>query len=840
MIEGITTQRLFHNVEDYLQKMGKVIADKALSQKPLADDQTLPHPGLGDLTRTPLAAQLTTIMGIFNLLKTSRFGLLCSEMGTGKSFMSLAVIYLNWLRQGSPNGQSWMVLAPPHLVKNWCQEIFMTLPKDSVRVFMIGRMVDGKQDDPETGCYEVDLVGNEVITKNPGQNFSLQCLRSNRFFKEITQGETPKLCLWIGSRERMKLGPAWKPAAATRLRLSDEYLEMKRSGRLVLEIGISVGGHRLFRFQSTQKYIVSIPENEIVKLYWCDETGTPNGEPVRIGASPENILQDEGFVLVKFSKTKQYFKDKIIEVSVCPDSGEPVKVPKTVKGWNIWNVPKTTGDLSRKTKSALWQYDGKDIRRWAPGEYIVNHLKGRFFGLVADELHEYNGTESAQSQLLSRLIGATKMFLGLTGTLSNGNASSLWALMSRLAPERMNALGYGPADRTEGLKKFILTFGLMETVIKRKPEDGKTTKKRSESISTKEKPGIMPWFQTDPLTPNGPLLEYTAFLELNDVGNLPPMIEKIELVSPPKSLQEAASKIEEDFRSLFKTNRLLARKALVQLLNILTVYTDRPFGWSPVYVDGVQITSSENLGESEIYPKEQALIDLLQREISQQRKTIVYLHYINFGIIERLLEILKKQGIRAAYMPSTIAPVDRIAWFQNALRKNLPVVICNPECVKTGLNLTDWNTLVFYQSGRNIITNTQAERRCLRIGAKKEVRLFYLAYENTIQETTLSIMGLKKLALSSVQGKFSTEGIAGLAVDVTNVLVRKLVENGITEGAAEVWKRLRTFNQEQTDGRITEESLDRLFEWLVDWKNVEPQGGLWDFFEPNDECNLGL
>ncbi|HNC97140.1 MAG TPA: DEAD/DEAH box helicase, partial [Myxococcota bacterium] len=487
------------------------------------------------------------------------------------------------------------------------------------------------------------------------------------------------------------------------------------------------------------------------------------------------------------AEMEDYFKRRTVRIPRCPDSGEVLKkVCKTVKATHRYQVPHS-GDLKQGVpptfrRAALWQYQGKPLtlkpqgqlenpprstnlqgdglRRWPPSEFIVRHLKHRFYGLVADEVHEYNGKESAQSQMLSRLMGVTKKFIGLTGTLSNGSASSLWALMCRLAPDRMNALGYGPALGAKGLEQFTNTYGIIEKIITREPEDGKTTKKR-ESIRTQEKPGIMPWLQTDQLTAKGPLLAYSAFLELGDVGHLPPLEEEIVMVDPPADLLEGAAQIEDDIRVLFKDRSTwsLAKKAILQMLNILTVYTDRPYGWTPVYVDGELVTVPENLDPDRLYPKEEAYLNLIQRELGENRRVITYLHYVNFGIVERLLARLREVGVKADYMSALVAPTDRTDWFRKALKSGVQVVLCNPECVKTGLNLTEWNTIVFYQSGRNIITNCQAECRCLRIGAKRTVRLVYLAYDDTIQERTLSIMGLKKVALTAVQGRFSAEGL---------------------------------------------------------------------------------
>ena len=53
------------------------------------------------------------------------------------------------------------------------------------------------------------------------------------------------------------------------------------------------------------------------------------------------------------------------------------------------------------------------------------------------------------------------------------------------------------------------------------------------------------------------------------------------------------------------------------------------------------------------------------------------------------------------------------------------------------------------------------------------------------------------------QGKYSAEGLAGLADDVPNDLLRKLIGNGLTNKAADIWKRLRELSESDREGEGT-------------------------------------
>jgi predicted nucleic acid-binding protein len=73
------------------------------------------------------------------------------------------------------------------------------------------------------------------------------------------------------------------------------------------------------------------------------------------------------------------------------------------------------------------------------------------------------------------------------------------------------------------------------------------------------------------------------------------------------------------------------------------------------------------------------------------------------------------------------------------------VVICHPKLVETGLDLLDFPTIIFYESGYSLHTLRQASRRSWRIGQRLPVRVKLLCYEGTMQTAWLRLMGKKLL-----------------------------------------------------------------------------------------------
>ena len=92
-------------------------------------------------------------------------------------------------------------------------------------------------------------------------------------------------------------------------------------------------------------------------------------------------------------------------------------------------------------------------------------------------------------------------------------------------------------------------------------------------------------------------------------------------------------------------------------------------------------------------------------------------------------------------------------------------MICHPKLVETGLDLLAFPTLYFYETGYSLHTLRQASRRSWRIGQRFPVRVKFVTYSGTMQETCLRPMGKKMLVALMMEGKFSGEGLQALDAD---------------------------------------------------------------------------
>ncbi len=133
-------------------------------------------------------------------------------------------------------------------------------------------------------------------------------------------------------------------------------------------------------------------------------------------------------------------------------------------------------------------------------------------------------------------------------------------------------------------------------------------------------------------------------------------------------------------------------------------------------------------------------------------------------------------------------------------------MICHPKLVQTGLDLIDFPTILFYETGYSIYVLRQASRRSWRIGQRVPVKVKFLHYAETMQESCLRLMGKKLLVSLAMEGKFSSEGLQAINKedDILMAMARELVtEKGIGERADAVWATVQKKQEDMLGARAT-------------------------------------
>jgi hypothetical protein len=501
------------------------------------------------------------------------------------------------------------------------------------------------------------------------------------------------------------------------------------------------------------------------------------------------------------------------------------------------------GDESRKSRrplySALWQADAKKIRRFAPVDFIGRYMPHFFDYAIADEVHELKG-DTAQGNALGTLAGCAQHTVVLTGTLLGGYADEVFNILFRMHPARMVQEGfeYGEA----GVRMFTETYGLLEKITVIEPEDNSCSEARI-TKRVRRRPGA------SPLLFGRFLMSLGAFISLGDISEvLPPYREEVVSVEMDPPLKEAYKKLEEDVKNALKEHR--GNQSVMSVaLNALLLYPDRPFrlgnlfGWE--YDPETQrrerflIAQAADLSEDHIYAKERRLVEEVKGELTRGRRCQIYAVYTQKRDVTRRLEsILTNEGVRVAVLTTDVPPEARECWYERQLRAGIQAVICHPKLVQTGLDLIDFPTILFYETGYSIYVLRQASRRSWRIGQRLPVKVKYLHYAETMQESCLRLMGKKLLVSLAMEGKFSSEGLQAIndEDDILMAMARELVtEKGIGERADAVWATLQK-KQEDMHGTQVAEVLEAEAEPTVSEipliESTSPQQDQWSALRP--------
>jgi len=161
---------------------------------------------------------------------------------------------------------------------------------------------------------------------------------------------------------------------------------------------------------------------------------------------------------------------------------------------------------------------------------------------------------------------------------------------------------------------------------------------------------------------------------------------------------------------------------------------------------------------------------------------------------QRLKNILGSEGIRVEVLTTAVPPEAREAWYERQVKAGMQVCVAHPRLVATGLDLLQFPTLLFYESGYSIYVLRQASRRSWRIGQKQPVRVKYMAYAGTMQENCLRLMGKKLLVSLAMEGKFANHGLQALDDDddMLTAMARELVtQKGVGEKADAYWREVQ-------------------------------------------------
>jgi len=395
-------------------------------------------------------------------------------------------------------------------------------------------------------------------------------------------------------------------------------------------------------------------------------------------------------------------------------------------------------------------------------------------------------------------MACSKKVLALTGTLMGGYSKDLFFLLWRMFPSQMrNLVPYGKTQA------FAERFGVLEHIYRSRDGNYNTASigGSKNRVCVKQAPGVSPLLLSDLL------LSRSAFIRLNDVASALPKYDEIVVsVDMNGEQNEAYTLLENDLvgecrRALGRGDHRLLGKMVQSLLaypdccrreEIVTL--ERRVQTEEGYETQLNVVAQAPAIEADILPKEEKLLEILEVEKALGRKVAVFLEHTGTrDLIPTLVEKIEEIGLNPLILRSTaVKPEKREAWLKEQLQEgDYDCLICNPRLVQTGLDLIEFPTIVFFQTGYSVFILRQSSRRSFRIGQDKPVHVFYLAYSSTMQSRALSLMAQKMETSLAVEGELTDKGLAAFSESENSILyemARALAGEEKTASVKDAWE----------------------------------------------------
>ena len=688
-----------------------------------------------------------------------------AEMGSGKTIMAIATaaaIHKQGLHRC-------LVLSPPHLVYKWRREILKTVPEARVWI----------------------LNGTDTLSK-------LIRIKQMQHTPEVPE-------FYILGRVRMRMGYNWRPAFAKRQTARSEYAYAccPRCGGFIPD---SEGYPYAFDSEFLQKALSNERRFCERSIERPDGSSQPCGEPFWTLCRKDANSESQG-VYERVLKAIQRLPaigpkkaEQLVQMYGADTLAEILE--NNVQAFS--NLMDERGDFIFTDRQAV-RLDRALSRvefslgqgGYQPTEFIKRYLPKNFFGLmVIDEGHEYKNYGTAQGQAMGVLARCVRKTIALTGTLMGGYADDLFYLLWRLYPEMFIEDGFGyNKQNTLGTASmaFMREHGVLKEITRHRGQIGaeydegsfSSAKASRNTVRIAKAPGF------SPLGIMRFVLPITVFLKLRDLGEniLPPYTEHFNAVYMTSEQSERYETMQH-----ILTTRL--KQALSQRDNTLTgVVTSALLSWPDCCFEEQQVywkkerevlfNSMPMFEEDEPSPKEQDMLDTVKEHLAKGRKSWIFTTYSDTkDTTVRLKKLLELAGIKTAVLRASVKADTREDWVSDQLDDGIQVIISNPELVKTGLDLLEFPTIYFMQTGYNVYTVMQAARRSWRIGQKDDIHVYFAGYvgdegHETAQQICLELMS-KKIAVSqSTSGDMPDTGLDILNQSEDSIevaLAKKLVQ----------------------------------------------------------------
>lgn len=495
-------------------------------------------------------------------------------------------------------------------------------------------------------------------------------------------------------------------------------------------------GENLFDSEKCIDFEKYTPDNMTSDNLYCNHYIKADGSSLT-ESEIKAIRKDYIHVIYTLQKVKNPYVD---DEGNMLEGQDLIKAKQKGSGFSI---------LVRKCNHKLWgAKNQKGFRDFDSAKYYYRRFgKASLHTTIIDEVHYY-ANKTSQNYSFSNICRSSKIIISLTGTLTGGKASDLFNILWNLYPQKMVQLGF----KYNELGRFIDMFG------RRK----RTTKIYKETFnkSATGRTSVGGWIEIAGISPqiiNLVLSDRMVSRTIDDMGIPMPKLKYYKhAIEMDEDLADGYNKLKNDIISFMTRNRGINVGG--SYLNALLSYPDMPQQKPIIIREDIHVATPPHIDiEGRLFNKERKLIETIEKELAENRRVLVYSVYSGVkGVSKRLVNILSKKFI-VAELTSSIKLSKREEWIEKQYKKGVEVIITNPTCVETGLDIIQYPTIYFYETSYNIKTIRQAERRAYRPNNPHECRIYYAYYKKSLQEDALKLQGNKKASSLAVEGVFSED-----------------------------------------------------------------------------------
>ncbi|MCY7359324.1 MAG: DEAD/DEAH box helicase [Rudanella sp.] len=317
--------------------------------------------------------------------------------------------------------------------------------------------------------------------------------------------------------------------------------------------------------------------------------------------------------------------------------------------------------------------------------------------LIIDEAQNIKNADTEQTKAVKSLKSPIR--IALSGTPVENRLSEFWSIMDFV---NKGYLG--------GLTKFNEEFG--------KPIQQERDQQRLDQFRRVTSPFLLRRVKTDKTI----------------ISDLPDKIENNQfcsLTSEQASLYESV--VQESIRAIEDKEGIARRGLVLKLMTALKQIGNHPHQYL-----------KEGNRQVALSGKATMLLDLLETVYANHEKVLIFTQYHEMGVL--LQEFIQQQfGQKPLFLHGGTSRPDRdrmVEQFQN--NRSDHTFILSLKAGGTGLNLTQANHVIHYDLWWNPAVEAQATDRAFRIGQTKNVLVYRLINQGTLEEKIDAMIQSKK------------------------------------------------------------------------------------------------